>query len=242
MRMITVTAVIIGTVAIGSISRGLSQTPETTETRLRKLEQSPEPLYIVPETLKALVDLSQAAVIGRIVGLGDLQFLDDTSSSGKLMGVDAFASYDVSVTDVLFMKHVAGAPVLPVGQTVVLTQVVSGREARAFVNRQLPVSVGQEYLMFLWHRPRASSWSALQWSLQFRHSATTPGGAESVAALPDTHHFLTPTRLGASIPILSSSGNGALTVEWSALVTEIKRLAPRSTEPPKDRAKVLVRF
>jgi hypothetical protein len=162
-------------------------------------------------------------VVGRVVSFGDLTFLEDRGSRGQVIGVDAFASYRVAIDEVLFSRQVGEGPVLGAGQTAVITQAVGGPEAKAFVKRELPVVKDEQYLMFLWHRPGAESWSVLQWPLQFRHSVRVPGGAEAVSLLPDKTSFVTPERFGSSVPVIAQRDGGVI-AQWSVLVTEVKRL------------------
>jgi hypothetical protein len=208
----------------GGPTLSLAQPRGETSTILQKLEQVSHQSYLLPDSLAALVKLSQAAVVGRIVDFGDLTFSEDTGSRGQVIGLDAFASYRVAISEVLFNRRNADGPVLAVGQTTVITQAVGGKEAKAFANGELPVMRDDECLMFLWHRPGSDSWSVLQWPLQFRHSTRAKGGAETVSLLPDKRNFMTPERLGSLVPVIDQP-DGRVIAQWSALLAEVKRLA-----------------
>jgi hypothetical protein len=189
---------------------------------LRYLEQKPEQSFLVPRNLEELVGFSQAAVVARIEGFGDLTSINDEGSRGEAIATDVFASYRVLIAEVVFNRK-SEAPPLTVGEITTITQMVGKRDAELFLSRRFPPLDRREYLFFLWLRPGADSWSMLQWPLQFRRSASAPDTAEVAAKLPDGRSLLAAQWLGGSVQ-LTSTGDKVVPA-WGALVSEVKRLA-----------------
>lgn len=199
------------------------QQEERTAAILRYLEQQPDQSYIIPQDLEQLVGFAQAALVGRIIDFGDLVSLNDVGSRGKVIGTDVFASYRVSISEVLFNRKAEGPP-LEAGATATITQNVDRRGVELFLSRKFPPLDGREYVLFLWLRPGGNSWSMLQWPLQFRRSVGVPNGAESAAPLPDGRFLLHREWLDPALPIISTD-RGTYSPEWSALKDEVRRLA-----------------
>ena len=174
--------------------------------------------------------MSQASVIGKVVSLGELSSLNDVDRSGRVLGTDVFASYRIEVSEVIFNKRGADAPALSSLQTMTITQTVGKREAEAFLSRKDPAIVGREYLLFLWHRPGAASWSMLGWSLQFRKSATVLGGAEPASTFSNGRTVASREFFGLTVPIAAATGD-SVTADWAGLVAEVKRLSTVSVKP-----------
>jgi hypothetical protein len=200
-----------------------AQRQQRIATILRNLEREPDQSYIVPRDLAQLVSLAQAAVVGRIVSFGDLSTLDDVGRQSQVMATDVFASYGVLISEVLYNRVADGPPLEPEVPSTI-TQWVDKRAAELFVSRSFPPLDGREYLLFLWLRPGAGSWSMLQWPLQFRRSGTAPEEAESAAALPYGGRLLKPEWLDSSVPLIAT-GRDAVAPDWEGLVGEVKRLS-----------------
>jgi hypothetical protein len=195
---------------------------EATESANAVSKLRDEPTYIVPTDLAELVGTAEAAVIGRVVALGDVRLVPDLHKQQitKVELVDGFTAYRVSIVDVLYNRLKTGAPPLRSGVDVELTKKVGRQEAEAFLAMQTPVKPGDECLLFLWHRPGAAEWSVLQWPLQFRKSIPIPDGVESIAALPSGRKLLSTEWLGPSVPLVVSGKAHS----WSALVDRVRRV------------------
>jgi hypothetical protein len=220
-----------GFVVIGVVNpTAAPQQSPGTEAIRRTLERMPERDRFIPTDIAMLVKLSHAAVVGKIAGFGELISLNDMSPTGKRIGTDVFASYEVYVSEVLFNKRTLDAPPLSINKSETITQPVSKSEAEAFVDHHGPAVVGSEYLIFLWYRPGASSWSMFEWPLQFRKSVTVPGGAEPAAAY--SNGFIVSRRewLGLSVPVVATAKDSVVP-QWPAMLAEVKRLSTNQVTP-----------
>lgn len=188
------------------------------------LDRTSAEQVIVPKNLTELVRMSQAAIVGRIVDFGDLTSVNDVGSRGQVIGTDVYASYRISIDEVLFNRKVEG-PALTPGQVTTITQRVDKRDAELFVSRQFPTLDTREYLLFLWLRPGSESWSMLWWPYQFHRSRSALEGADTVSPLPDGRSLLQrPGWLGPSVTVVAA-GPDKVVPQWASLVAEVKRLS-----------------
>jgi hypothetical protein len=204
---------------IASPSSGQSVSREA----LRQL--GPGGLWGPPASLEELVRISQAAVIAKIIGPGDLKFQEEVTPGGTRLGRSAYASYSVVIREVLYNRLADAAPPIKTGSRVELSQPVGRHEAEAFLDKRTPATPSDEYLLFLWHRPGAGEWSILQWPLQFRKSGRGDGLADTLAS-PAELSWLTPQWLGPSVPFVNSE-NGGVTPIWVPLVAEVHRVGAK---------------
>ena len=209
-------------VALASQTQPPRPPSESTETASTVAKLRDEPSYILPSDLADLVRTAQAAVVGRVVSLGDFRMVPDLHKQ-QITGVamaDGFTAYRVSIVDVLYNRLKSAAPPLRSGVDVELTKKVGRQEAEAFLAKQTPVKPGDECVLFLWHRPGAAEWSVLQWPLQFRKSIPIPDGVETIATLPSGQQLLSTEWLGPSVPLLATGKAHS----WSALVQRVRSI------------------
>jgi hypothetical protein len=204
----------------GAIAR--SQAPED-QAAISRL--GPDGFAALPPTLEILVDGSDAAVVGRILGTGGITLREIDNPYSEKKSLFGYAGYRVAIDDVLFTRNPGGAASLVSGTEIDLDQEVGREAARRFADRKTPVTAGDTCLLFLFARPHG--WTILGWHAQFRRSvgpvalAENLGNASFAAAV-------TPRWLGASVRTLpAQSGVG---VDWGSLLSEVRRLGAR---PPR---------
>jgi hypothetical protein len=189
----------------------------------RLAQLGPEEAYILPKDLADLVNTAHAAVVAVFGPLGQVRLVDDTSKSGKLLAWDGLASYQVVIREVLFDKLTGSAPELSPNMHLELTQRVGRKGAEDFLDRKVPVSEGDECLLFLWYRPGAAEWSILQWPLQFRRSTRLAAAVEPVTLLPSGLSILKQEWIGPRVSIVST--DRGIAPSWISLRQEVQRLA-----------------
>lgn len=106
-----------------------------------------------------------------------------------------------------------------------LTQLVGRENAEAFVAGRVPVTPGDECVLFLWYRPGSTTWSILQWPLQFRRQKNPSESATPVLARP----WLTASWFGPTVPVAptvtAAAGTENVRLSWEALVNGVRQPA-----------------
>lgn len=220
MRRFELIIVAVGTIAILGAGIGASQEKQFSISQL-----GPDPFPGAPESIGKLVNDVPAAVIAEIVGPGKLKFEEVAVPHSTKLSLRGYATYKVIIRDVIFNRLQQNAPPLAVGSVTELLQDVGRESAEAFSSGRIPVSPGDECLLFLWLRPH--SWETLKWHVQFRKSHTIPTAAE-VITKSSAIKSIGPKWLGGSVPY-ALDGDEVLP-DWTGLVGEVRRLANQPTK------------
>jgi hypothetical protein len=195
------------------------------QTQRLSIEQlGPEPFLGAPESLQKLVELAPAAVVAEIVSMGPLKLEEvDVPHSAKRT-VRGYATYVVSILEVLSNNAGADAAPLVAGARLEVTQNVAREGAEAFVARRIPVAPGDECLLFLERQP--NRWGILRWHMQFRKTKDMPPRAVNLGQGPVTE-FIRPEWLGG---VASERIGNRVEPDWQSLVAEVRRSAPAQTK------------
>lgn len=210
--VVTCTALAFAIVLVGGIQAGSGV--EQKALSLQRL--GPDPRIGPPLSLQSLVKETSAAVVAQIVKPGELKFEEVLVPHTTTSTVRGYAAYHVTIRDVVFNREGASAPPLTVGAQLELTQHVGRESAQAFAARQMPVTSGDECLLFL--VLRGDEWEMLKWHLQFRKSRATPGVAEVLGQASE----LTPGGWLGPVPFIAD--RGVARPLWPNLVQEVRQL------------------
>jgi len=186
----------------------------------------PDPLYGAQPTLARLVASVPAVVIAEMGHPGELKFEEILAPGATRASVFGYATYQATIREILYNRRNKMVPALNVASIVEIRQRVGREGAREFVARQLPVSAGDECLLFLWFQPHG--WEILNWELVFRKSRVIPTAAESLGRSGSTE-FVTNEWLGKSIPYARI--DDVVMPDWNSLVSEIRRLGTQPAAP-----------
>jgi len=222
-HLVAVTLVGVGLLSIPFATTGQSRNKEIL------LQLGPEPLFVPPDNLSDLVKKAQAAVIAEDVKPGELTLEPVSSPGGTPLGSRGYANYQMLIRSVVYNRMVGVAPALEPTARVGVEQVVGRAAAEGFVSGRIPVSPDSQYLLFLWYRPGARTWSVLQWPLQFRKSIGPLGLAEPLAP-PDQLTWLDSAWFGPAVPV--ATADGVPTPFWDALLSEVRRLGGQAAVAP----------
>lgn len=209
----TVTTLAASAFALSLAAQAWSQTQ-----RLSIEQLGPEPFLGAPETLQKLVDMAPAAIVAEIVSTGPLRLEEVDVPHSTKRTVRGYATYVVAIREVLFNRSADTAPLVAGGRLEV-TQNVARETAEAFVARRIPVTPGDECLLFLERQP--NRWGILRWHMQFRKSKDVPPRAVNLGQ-GAVWQFIQPEWLGG---LASERIGDRLEPDWQSLVAEVRRAA-----------------
>ena len=198
----------------------LSQTPEE-KAVIAKL--GPDGFSGLPP-LETLVEGSDAAVVGRIVGTQGITLLEADNPYSQKKSLFGYAGYRVAIEEVLFARNPSGVASLSPGTEMDLGMEVGRESAIRFVTRQIPVRSGDTCILFLFARPHG--WTLLDWNAQFRRTAG-PAASASAEYLGNTRFApaVTPQWLGPTVTVVDTDRGAA--AGWESLLAEVRRLGAR---------------
>lgn len=197
--------------------------PAQSEDKYRQL--GPAPLSYIPEGLDNILDHAEAVVVAEIGDLGAVRVDEIPDPEGR-QGRENFrgyATYNVTVREVLLNKLAGVAPPLVPGVETSVQAVVGKAEALAFDARRVDVSPKDECVLFLTYIPGQPMWSLGPWKLQVRRSRTDKAAAELVRP------GLEGRVLGNTMPLRTVNG-GRVVADWELLKRRIKEIATAKAE------------
>lgn len=201
---------------------GATNSAQTAEERRILATLGPDGFAGLPP-LATLVDASDAAIVGRVVGTGRLT-LRTVPDAGSAQRVDVpSAGYRIAIDQVVFRRQPADTPPLASGIEIDVDMKVGRDSAQRFLDRRLPAAAGETCLLFL--SARASAWTLAPWHLQVKRvadTAATLGGPsfEAYAVSPEWHG-------GAVDPVRTTRGPA---LGWASLIAAVRTLGARPIE------------
>jgi hypothetical protein len=204
--------------AIASVLAVAAATAQIADNRDKLSKLGPDGFATLPP-LESLVDFSDAAVIGRVVGAEGLTLREVTNTRSVKKSIFGYANYRIAIDEVLFTRNPVHTDSLIPGSEIVIGMEVGRDSAEKFLSGKLPAAADDSCLLFLYSRPHG--WVLSGWHTQFRRNVGV-SAAENLGGAPFAAMAASSDWRGASVTAAETSGGVA--PEWRSLVTEVRRL------------------